>query len=578
MVKDTDQMTAIRYHEATKHHFHRYARALGYLDWDNQPNLFRFYEGVTPIQLPFAKEDPDAAYMDLYERSRNPTREFSRENLSGFLELSLGISAWKSIPGTKWPLRMNPSSGNLHPTESYVILKTNEAYDPGVYHYSPYLHALEPRAIFSGELSGQLQRQFQTQGFLFALTSIYWREAWKYGERAFRYSNHDIGHAIAAASFAANLMGWKLAYLDEVSDEEITKILGFHQINWAQNEQEYPELLAFVYPASLAEIPAGLDLELVQQISELSFQGRANLLSKTHVDWEIIAEVAKTTAKPRPAGERCPPHKQTLRSTALRSASVELKAPQIIRQRRSLLACDGVTSISKEAFLAMLDKTLPREATAPFDFGLGPVRVHLLIFVHRVKDLSPGLYMFVRDEEDLSGLRRSCRPQFLWNPIEKGFPPAKTGTSSSRERAGNMGFPLYLLAEGQVTGEATSVSCQQAIAGEGAFSLGMIAKFRAPVEQSPFLYRHLFWETGMIGQVLYLEAEAHGIRSTGIGCFFDDPVHDVMGLKDNEFQSLYHFTVGGPVEDGRLQTWPAYFHLQEGETGGGSVTAGASLK
>jgi len=121
-----------------------------------------------------------------------------------------------------------------------------------------------------------------------------------------------------------------------------------------------------------------------------------------------------------------------------------------------------------------------------------------------------------------------------------------------------------LLAEGKYAQEATTVSCGQSIAGEGTFSLGMIAKFRAPVEQSPFLYRHLFWETGMIGQVLYLEAEARGIRSTGIGCFFDDPVHEVMSLKDNEFQSLYHFTVGGPMEDGRLQTWPAYFHLKEG--------------
>ncbi len=575
-------MTAIRYHEATKHHFHQYARALGYLDWDNQPNPFRFYEGVTPIKLPLAKQDPDASYMDLYERIRNPVREFSRENLSLFLELSLGLSAWKSIPGAKWALRMNPSSGNLHPTESYVILKTNEAYDPGVYHYNPYLHALEPRAKFLDELSKQLQGHFQTQGFLFALTSIYWREAWKYGERAFRYCNHDIGHAIAAASFAANLMGWKLTYLYEASGEEIAKILGFHKINWVENEQEHPEVLGYVHPAdarperlrfrhargslrlpSSQEIPTGIPPELIQQISELSFRGRANRLSEDHIDWEIIAEVAKTTAKPRAAGDPCPPHKQTLLSPTLRSAAVErplypnapfshaepsrLKATQIIRQRRSLLACDGVTSISKAEFLTMLDKTLPRETTAPFDFGLGPVRVHLLLFVHRVRDLSSGLYMLVRDEEDLSALRRACRPQFLWNPIEKGF-------------------PLYLLAEGQVMQEATSVSCQQSIAGEGAFSLGMIAKFRDSVEQHPFLYRHLFWETGMIGQVLYLEAEAHGIRSTGIGCFFDDPVHDVMGLKDNEFQSLYHFTVGKPVEDGRLQTWPAYFHLKEGGT------------
>ena len=67
----------------------------------------------------------------------------------------------------------------------------------------------------------------------------------------------------------------------------------------------------------------------------------------------------------------------------------------------------------------------------------------------------------------------------------------------------------------------------------------------------------------MIGQVLYLEAEAQGVRGTGIGCFFDDPVHEVIGLKDNTWQSLYHFTIGHPVEDPRLTTLPPYSHLKD---------------
>ena len=61
-----------------------------------------------------------------------------------------------------------------------------------------------------------------------------------------------------------------------------------------------------------------------------------------------------------------------------------------------------------------------------------------------------------------------------------------------------------------------------------------------------------------MGQVLYLEAEAEGARGTGIGCYFDDPVHEVLGLEGREFQSLYHFTIGIPVEDTRLTTLPPY--------------------
>ena len=61
--------------------------------------------------------------------------------------------------------------------------------------------------------------------------------------------------------------------------------------------------------------------------------------------------------------------------------------------------------------------------------------------------------------------------------------------------------------------------------------------------------------------MLYLEAEAAGVRGTGIGCYFDDSVHEILGLTDETFQSLYHFTVGTPLEDSRLQTLPAYAHL-----------------
>ena len=89
----------------------------------------------------------------------------------------------------------------------------------------------------------------------------------------------------------------------------------------------------------------------------------------------------------------------------------------------------------------------------------------------------------------------------------------------------------------------------------------MLARFEDTLTQHPHLYKHLYWETGMIGQVLYLQAEAYGLRGTGIGCFFDDVVHSILGLEDHSYQSLYHFTIGFPVEDDRLSTLPAYHHL-----------------
>ncbi len=79
--------------------------------------------------------------------------------------------------------------------------------------------------------------------------------------------------------------------------------------------------------------------------------------------------------------------------------------------------------------------------------------------------------------------------------------------------------------------------------------------------QRMFMYPRLFWETGLIGQVLYLAAEADDLLTTGIGCFFDDEMHHLLGFKDEQWQSLYHFTIGKALRDDRIETKAAYFHL-----------------
>ena len=120
-------------------------------------------------------------------------------------------------------------------------------------------------------------------------------------------------------------------------------------------------------------------------------------------------------------------------------------------------------------------------------------------------------------------------------------------------------LPLFLLDHADCRAVARQLSCGQDIAADGCFSLGMLAEFDAALaEGGPAAYRRLFWEAGAIGQALYLEAEAAGLRGTGIGCFFDDGVHQLLGITDHALQSLYHFTVGGPVDDPRLTTHPGY--------------------
>ncbi len=533
-------MTIFEYHNATKHHYHRSAKSPGYMDWANQPEPFRRFEGQLPIPLPLLENDPDGGYPDLYLRDKNPEKPFVLKNVGGFLQLSLGLSAWKGMPGSRWSLRINPSSGNLHPSEAHLILPPINSMDSGVYHYNPFLHALESRAILSRDLWEKITRHFQTSGFMISISSIFWRESWKYGERAFRYCNHDAGHALACLSFSANLFGWKVIYLNALSDDDIRTVLGFDKTNWPHMEEEHPDFLCFVCPSSQMPASRNLPEEILNDFAEIEFWGTPNNLSPDHFNWKIIELAGKETKKPRTE-----PFEISLDNSAplLTEPLPNLSASQIIRQRRSALGFDPSGFITQDRFIAMLDKTLPRKNTAPFDVEISPACVHLLLFVHNVTGIKQGLYFFFRNEEDRNIIRSVTRADFLWQTVKEGF-------------------PLYFLQAGNFRQVAAKVSCYQDIAGDSIFSLGMITKFRDPIENNPYTYRNLFWETGMIGQVLYLEAESNGVRGTGIGCFFDDAVHDILGFSDNRFQSLYHFTVGKHIEDRRIKTLPPYYHIE----------------
>ncbi len=540
---DTEAFRAVvDYHERSKHRTDRYAASPGYMDWQNQPNPFRFYEGKPPLELPLLRRDPAAGHEDLYRRDNNPARPFNLESIGAFLELSLALSAWKSAQGSRWSLRVNPSSGNLHPTEAHLVMPGGGGLPAGLYHYNPLLHALEPRARVPEETARRLRAHLGVEGFLVGLTSIFWRESWKYGERAFRYCNHDAGHALACLSFAANLLGWRLVYLQDLSDGQVETLLGLDRVAFPDLESEHPDLVCLVCPSGAEPSALGLPGDILDAFGTLEIGLTPNALSRERVAWDIIYRTAEAARKPQTTEAVCDRAGPGL---DLRASS-PLGACEIIRRRRSAARYDPRGSLARARLLAMLDRTLVRGGCAPFDLGLGEPAVNLLLFVHRVDGLESGLYFFLRAPRDLQELRRTCRPEFAWQAVEEGL-------------------PLYRLQSGDFRRIAARVSCHQDIAGESALSLGMIARFEETVRRAPYRYRHLFWEAGMIGQVLYLEAEAHGKRGTGIGCYFDDDVHEILGLADNRHQSLYHFTLGDALEDPRLASHPPYAHLRGGE-------------
>ena len=109
------------YHDRTKHHLHRYARALGYLDWASQPDPFRRYEQSPMFLLEHPPSSAAPAYDSLFNLPQGPVDPVNRGSISRLFYESLAISAWKQAGNNRWSLRVNPSSGDLHPTEAYLI-------------------------------------------------------------------------------------------------------------------------------------------------------------------------------------------------------------------------------------------------------------------------------------------------------------------------------------------------------------------------------------------------------------------------------------------------------------------------
>jgi len=540
----------VAYHERTKHHFHRYAASLGYMDWATQPDPFRRYAGADLVRLPLPEAGSPLPYWQLYANAAVPTMPLSVASVSLFFRYALSLTAWKQVGDTTWPLRANPSSGNLHPTEGYAVLPALDQIGDtaAVYHYAPKEHALERRAVLNAARWTELTESFPEGSFFVGLSSVHWREAWKYGERAFRYCQHDVGHALASLRIAAAALGWRLVLQGSVSDGTLSSLLGLDRDeDFAMAEREEADLLALISP----DLPAPLLTEskpLKAHGGAVLWQGRANTLSPEHSAlWPVIDAVAQATRRceSSPIKEDFSgfPSEDALFGTPIRQGL--LTAEMAILGRRSAVAMDGSTAISRAAFFRMLARLIPTQErrAMPWDAIPWRPRIHIGLFVHRVDGLAPGIYALVRDPDKVDILKRVMHSEFCWQRVP-GCPP---------------GLPLFLLQEGDCRALATTVSCGQKIAGDGAFSLAMIADYMDSLATyGSGFYRNLFWEAGMVGQLLYLEAEESGIRATGIGCYFDDPVHAAFGIDSREWQSFYHFTVGGPVEDSRLTTLPAY--------------------
>src|SRR5665213_1025176 len=297
------------YHQATKHTYQSVRASAHFLDWHNQPDPFRTYEGAQLIALPPNPGFPDMgafAAMGAVDRAAIAVDESdfaARESirldatwLSRLLWHSMAVSAWKKVPGSgsRYSLRVNPSSGNLHPTETYLALRGFEGLRDGLYHYRADVHALEFRS--EGALTQQFAEALQVPhpayaSLIVGLTSIFWREAWKYRERAYRYCGHDLGHAMMSILLSARALGMPGGAIGHFSDSRMTSVLGL------TGSDEAP-MTFLVFPTrgnSTRSEPAAFT-------PAQKFAGEPNELSADEVPYKLLLGMHASTILPEAAG------------------------------------------------------------------------------------------------------------------------------------------------------------------------------------------------------------------------------------------------------------------------------------
>lgn len=531
------------YHMRSEHHLERYARGPETLDWDAQPSAFRHYQGAPALALPHAPawtaELPQLQYplgfANAAETQRPSAAPVNLVSLGALLGMSLGITAWKTLGPDRWAVRANPSSGNLHPVEAYLVASTEAGIDPGVYHYRADDHHLERRAEWSDA---------SPAGLWIALTCVPWREAWKYGERAFRYCQLDVGHAVAAVRVAAATLGWSLLEVQGVGSERLAALVGidrrgdFERPLRVDCEREEPEVLlrlqTFEGPSEPPVISA------LPSAAQLRFWGKASVVDAHPLrGWPVVEAIAAQTREPTRAAIPGPP-------VALRPPSgigpVERGRPALalLLGRRSAQRFARDVVQERSSFERIL-RALCQQASLRASSGV-PRSFEFVLWIHRVEGLASGVYHACS----------AAHPAPLLDELGSHF-------ALERVWGEELQLTRLVAATGsQLAIQARALHCHQEIASSSCFSLGMFYDFSAFDSEPAYEYRRMLRHAGELGHTLYLAAEVEHLRGTAVGCFLDSAVRAFLGLENTELRPVYHFCVGQAVQDARVTTEAAY--------------------
>ncbi len=196
------------YHQHTKHSYNSIRTNPNRVDWNSPPNKFKFYPN-------------NFKRIPLNSQNQN----------YNFLYLISGINAKKTYPTGEYYLRINPSAGALYPNEVYFQVRNQDGFEDGIYHLevgSSSAVLLKKLEINEG-IEEILGLNYSVDGFIFFISSIYFRSSWKYKNRAFRYCLLDAGHLIGTIEASSYLFDKEFEILYDFSKEKLNDFFCFDE-------------------------------------------------------------------------------------------------------------------------------------------------------------------------------------------------------------------------------------------------------------------------------------------------------------------------------------------------------------
>lgn len=501
--------TAASYHHATS--YDRYAMKPHSLDWKNQPAPYKQYPGIETIALPEVTDLYAVSLLEAFQQrvQKDPGRPFGLETLSRVLMLACGLTAKARQPGGEFYFRSAPSAGALYPNELYLLWPGTKELAAGLYHYGVHNRGLTPLRTGTGALEAFAGAGGGTAAALprFIVSGIFFRSAWKYRSRAYRYVLMDAGHLLENLRLAVSAAGFLPELALDFDDADLDAFLGVDRkretaLGWIGIKGALDEGAAAAASGEAALAPGTAE---------------ASRVAEKEVVYEEILDIHRSGANlpehpdepPDPSGALGLVPDEWQPVTAIAGAAEIEKAPvcnyaeAVIRRRsrRNFIP----RSIEKASFaylLSLLCQTGAKSEIYSQAVVCGCV-------VGQVEGLEPGFYLLDRRRERLA-------------PVVRG--------DYRREMA--------------------AICLNQAWLAGAAVHFVFLSPL-ALVDQTWGArgYRYAMISAGRLGHAVYLGATALGLGCCGIGAFFDSEARSLLGF--NQDSALLYLLASGVCKDGR---------------------------